>query len=68
MKVEIQLRTIAMDWWASLEHQLRYKKIVDLDKSMSDELKACAEVSESLDHRMNLLKDEVWKKIKYSID
>ena len=68
MKVEIQLRTIAMDWWASLEHQLRYKKIVDLDKEMSDELKACAEVSEALDHRMNSLKDEVWKKIKYSID
>ena len=68
MKVEIQLRTIAMDWWASLEHQLRYKKIVDLDKEMSDELKACAEVSESLDHRMNSLKDDVLKKIKYSID
>lgn len=68
MKVEIQLRTIAMDWWASLEHQLRYKKIVDLEKHMSDELKACAEVSESLDLRMNSLKDEVWKKIKYSID
>ena len=68
MKVEIQLRTIAMDWWASLEHQLRYKKMVELEKHMSDELKACAEVSESLDLRMNSLKDEVWKKIKYSID
>ena len=68
MKVEIQLRTIAMDWWASLEHQLRYKKIVALDTHMSDELKACANISESLDLRMNDLKDEVFKKIKYSID
>ena len=68
MKVEIQLRTIAMDWWASLEHQLRYKKIVDLDIEMSNELKACAQVSEKLDQRMNSLKGEVWKKIKYSID
>ncbi|MFR2965697.1 MAG: GTP pyrophosphokinase family protein [Anaerovoracaceae bacterium] len=57
--VEIQLRTVAMDFWASLEHQLRYKNekyhssIVDL------ELKACAEINATLDKRMQGLFDEL---------
>ena len=38
MKVEIQLRTIAMDFWASLEHQLRYKKINEFTEEMMQEL------------------------------
>ena len=59
--VEIQLRTVAMDFWASLEHQLRYKNekyhapIVDL------ELKACAEINSTLDVRMQELFDELNK-------
>ncbi len=52
MKVEIQIRTIAMDFWASLEHQLRYKKDVFFTDEMSAELNACARLSADLDTRM----------------
>lgn len=56
MKVEIQLRTIAMDFWASLEHQLRYKKDTDFTHEMADELFQCAKVSAELDKRMDELR------------
>jgi len=59
MKVEIQLRTIAMDFWASLEHQLRYKKDVDFTEEMASELKYCAELSAELDLRMDALRSAV---------
>lgn len=55
MKVEIQLRTIAMDCWAALEHQLNYKKGIEFEKEIRDELKTCAELSAELDERMNRL-------------
>lgn len=53
MKVEIQLRTMAMDFWASLEHQLRYKKNGEFSESLVGELKSCAELSAELDARMD---------------
>lgn len=56
MKVEIQLRTIAMDFWASLEHKIRYKKnlqIYDEYAEISDRLKLCADQIASLDKMMN---------------
>jgi len=56
MKVEIQLRTIAMDSWASLEHQLKYKKDHTFDKNMEQELLRCAELSAELDERMDALR------------
>ncbi|MBQ8475174.1 MAG: GTP pyrophosphokinase family protein [Clostridia bacterium] len=56
MKVEIQLRTIAMDCWASLEHQLRYKKDFDFTDEMAGELLRCAELSAELDSRMDDLR------------
>lgn len=56
MKVEIQLRTIAMDSWAALEHQLRYKKSGDFTDEMADELYHCAQISAELDDRMNKLR------------
>ena len=59
MKVEIQLRTLAMDFWASLEHQLRYKKDFEFTKEMADELKLCAEQSAALDLRMEALRKKV---------
>ncbi len=59
VKVEIQLRTIAMDSWASLEHQLRYKKDYDFDHSMADELKRCSDLSAELDERMDRLRASV---------
>lgn len=61
MKVEIQLRTIAMDFWASLEHQLKYKKNVEFTSDMVDELKYCAELSAELDKRMDNLRSKVQK-------
>lgn len=59
MKVEIQLRTIAMDFWASLEHQLRYKKDVEFTEEMAEELYECAKYSADLDGRMNALRKKV---------
>ena len=56
MKVEIQLRTIAMDFWASLEHQLKYKKENLFTADMAEELKNCAEISADLDERMDALR------------
>lgn len=55
MPVEIQLRTIAMDVWASLEHQMRYKKDFEFTSSMTDELYLCAQLSAELDQRMDAL-------------
>ncbi len=56
MKVEIQLRTIAMDVWASLEHQLHYKKDFDFTEEMANELIYCAALSAELDERMDALR------------
>lgn len=62
MQVEIQLRTIAMDFWASLEHQLRYKKDFDFTEDMVKELQDCADLSARLDARMDLLRQRVEEK------
>lgn len=62
MKVEIQLRTIAMDSWAALEHQLKYKKDVEFTKEMSDDLLKCAEMSAKLDKTMDHLRKCVYDK------
>lgn len=59
--VEIQIRTVAMDFWASLEHQLRYKKEKNIPSKIDIELKACAEVSATLDKRMQKIFDELNK-------
>ncbi len=59
MKVEIQLRTLAMDFWASLEHQLNYKKSIGEDVSMLADLKYCAELSAELDKHMDELRERV---------
>lgn len=44
--VEVQLRTIAMDFWASLEHKIRYKKNIPEDKALylQNEMLECAEI------------------------
>jgi putative GTP pyrophosphokinase len=61
MPVEIQLRTIAMDFWASLEHQLRYKKDLAFTDDMAKELQDCAALSAQLDARMDSLRERVEK-------
>ena len=56
MKVEIQLRTIAMDFWASLEHKLRYKKDIDAPQELIDQLRQCADESARLDAKMEQIR------------
>ena len=56
MKVEIQLRTIAMDCWASLEHKLKYKKQVADAENITTELTYCAELISQLDERMQQIR------------
>ena len=52
-KVEIQIRTIAMDFWASLDHQLKYKKsFIDDNGEISEELRKCANVIAETDQKM----------------
>jgi len=58
MKVEIQLRTIAMDCWASLEHQLHYKKDKEFTSEMELELIECARLSMELDNKMDALRKQ----------
>lgn len=61
MKVEVQLRTISMDWWASLEHKIRYKKNIpqDVADQIWNDLYQCAEVSAELDRRMEAIQNRV---------
>ena len=59
VNVEIQIRTIAMDFWASLEHKIYYQFHEDMPISIRDELKETAEMIAVLDKRMLNLKDEV---------
>lgn len=60
-KVEIQIRTIAMDFWASLEHKLRYKKNIPESEAeyLAKELVECAGISASLDQRMEAIRDRM---------
>ena len=53
--VEIQLRTIAMDFWASLEHTIRYKKNLPINAEIETELKECADSSREWDGKMEHL-------------
>ncbi len=59
VKVEVQLRTIAMDFWASLEHKLKYKKNLPEEKKdmLSQELIDCANESAELDRRMQTVRN-----------
>lgn len=52
VEVEVQIRTIAMDFWASLEHQLKYKHAIVNEEAIVKELKACADIISSTDIRM----------------
>ena len=61
MKAEIQLRTIAMDFWASLEHQLRYKKDGEFTEEIAQELYECAKLSADLDYKMQEVRNKVEK-------
>lgn len=59
LPVEVQIRTIAMDFWASLEHQLHYKASEDIPDELINELKECADNISSIDQRMQNIHDKV---------
>ena len=61
MKVEVQLRTIAMDFWASLEHKLRYKKEIPEAEAvqMAEELTECANVIADWDKKMGEIRNRI---------
>lgn len=64
--VEIQIRTIAMDFWASLEHQLHYKKDYKMPDDICSELKSCADVIASTDERMQALARHIPDFVEYT--
>lgn len=57
--VEVQIRTIAMDFWASLEHKIFYKYNQSVPERLLQELKDAADTADELDHRMERLMNEV---------
>ena len=59
MRVEVQFRTIAMDFWASLEHKLKYKKEITNAESIANELYYCAELINQLDGRMQQIREKI---------
>lgn len=68
MRVEVQFRTISMDFWASLEHKIRYKKDLPAGAELEKELLECAAISAELENRMERIQktadcylDDSWK-------
>ena len=59
MKVEVQLRTIAMDFWASLDHKLRYKKNLENSEEIAQELKECADIIAGVDVKMQNIRKKI---------
>lgn len=64
VNVEVQFRTIAMDFWASLDHKMRYKKELSDEEVeiLQEELYDCAEQSAALDERMQRIRDRITQK------
>lgn len=59
LKVEVQVRTMAMDFWASLEHQIHYKTEGRPSESIANELRECAEIIHETDARMERLYEQM---------
>lgn len=59
VEVEVQIRTIAMDFWASLEHQLKYKHSVQNEAEIIKELKECADMISATDLRMLAIRQNI---------
>ena len=62
IRVEVQIRTIAMDFWASLEHELKYKKNLENTEEISRELLECANIISETDYRMQSIFHKIQKK------
>lgn len=59
LRAEIQIRTIGMDFWASLEHKLKYKNNIDISEVISEELKKCSAIISDADLTMQKIKKDV---------
>ncbi len=59
MNAEVQFRTIAMDFWASVDHKLKYKKDIDNTEEIVRLLKACADSIEALDYQMQEIRNKI---------
>ena len=59
VRVEIQIRTVAMDFWASLEHQLKYKKNIKNSEEIEAELRQCAETIANTDMKMMSIRNKI---------
>lgn len=59
MRVEVQFRTIAMDFWASLDHKLKYKKNVKNPELIVEELRKCADIISKVDVRMQEIRNMI---------
>ena len=59
MKVEVQFRTIAMDFWASVDHKLKYKKEIANPKEVGDRLKNCADRLAEMDDEMEAIRQSL---------
>lgn len=61
MRAEIQIRTVAMDFWANLEHRMKYKSDIEDSKEITDELKKCADVIAETDMQMLEIRNKIDK-------
>jgi len=59
MNVEVQFRTIAMDFWASVEHKLKYKKEISCEEDICAKLKKCADDLALIDQQMQSIRTEI---------
>lgn len=57
--VEVQIRTIAMDFWASLEHSMKYQQEIKDQDSMAERLKSCADRIDELDEEMQAIRKQI---------
>ncbi len=67
MRVEVQIRTIAMDFWASLDHQLKYKQDVENPEEITAALKKCADTIAKTDLDMQAIKNNIYGEEKMPI-
>ena len=59
MRVEVQIRTIAMDFWASLDHKLRYKQNLKNSEEIALELRECADIIAGVDLKMQNIRKKI---------
>ena len=59
IKAEVQIRTIAMDFWATLEHEIKYKKSIPQEKELIKKLKECADTIAETDQKMQEIRMQI---------